>query len=73
MNQYPMVHLLVRHGRRMADAAALAMPIGALILVGYGWSWSVLIVGMLFGVVVFVVARSFVEIVEIIADTLLPR
>ena len=73
MKTYPMVNLLIRYGNRMADAVALAMPIGALLLVAYGWAWPTAIVGVLLGAVVFVLGRTFVEHVQIIADTLLPR
>lgn len=73
MKTYPMVNLLLRHGNRMADAAALVMPIGAFLLVAYGWAWPTVVAGILLGAAVYIVAHSYVELVQIIADTLLPR
>jgi hypothetical protein len=73
MNDYPTVRLLLRWGNHMAIAAALAMPLFALLLVVEGWAWTTLIVGLFAGAAVLVLARSYVELIRIIADTLLPR
>jgi hypothetical protein len=73
MNDYPTVRLLLRWGNHMAIAAAVAMPVFALLLVAEGWAWTTLIVGLFAGAGVLVLARSYVELIRIIADTLLPR
>jgi hypothetical protein len=74
MDDYPMVRLLLRWGNTMANAAALAVPLFALALVvAQGWSWLTLVGGLLLGGGVFVMARSYVEVIRIIADTLLPK
>jgi hypothetical protein len=73
MNDYPTVRLLLRWGNHMAIAAAVAMPVFALLLIAEGWAWTTLIVGFFAGAAVLVLARSYVELIRIIADTLLPR
>lgn len=73
MNDYPTVRLLLRWGNHMAIAAALAMPLFALLLVAEGWAWTTLLAGLFAGAVVLILARSYIELIRIIADTLLPR
>jgi len=73
MNDYPTVRLLLRWGNQMAIAAAVAMPVFALLLVIEGWPWTTLLAGAFLGAAVLILARSYVELIRIIADTLLPR
>jgi hypothetical protein len=60
-------------GRPDAIAAAVAPPLIALALLTQGWSWPTLLAGCCLGAVVLVLARSYVELIRIIADTLLPK
>lgn len=73
MNDYPTVRLILRWGDQMAIAAALAPPLVALALLAQGWSWLTLLAGCLLGAAVLILARSYVELIRIIADTLLPK
>jgi hypothetical protein len=73
MNDYPTVRLLLRWGNHMATAAAAAMPIFALLLVVEGWPWATLLFGLFAGAAVLILARSYVELIRIISDTLIPR
>jgi hypothetical protein len=73
MNDYPTVRLLLRWGNHMATAAAAAMPIFALLLVAEGWPWATLLFGLFAGAAVLILARSYVELIRIISDTLIPR
>ncbi|MET0567519.1 MAG: hypothetical protein ABWZ74_00420 [Hyphomicrobiaceae bacterium] len=73
MDNYPTVKLILRWGDQMAIAAALAPPLIALALVADGWSWPTLLAGVFIGAAVLVIARSYVELIRIIADTLLPK
>lgn len=73
MNDYPTVRLLLRWGNHMAIAAAVAMPAFALLLIADGWPWTTLLAGVFAGAAVLILARSYVELIRIIADTLLPR
>jgi hypothetical protein len=73
MNDYPTVRLILRWGDQMAIGAALAPPLIALALMARGWSWPTLLAGVCLGAIVLVLARSYVELIRIIADTLLPK
>ncbi len=73
MEQYPMVRLILCHGSRLAAGLAALLPLGALLLVAAGWSWLTLPVGLLLAVVAYGLLLSYVEIIRIIADTLLPK
>ena len=73
MEQYPTVAFILRHGKPLAVALAALIPLGALALVMSGWSWWVLPTGLILGVVAFGLLMSYVEIIRIIADTLLPK
>ena len=73
MDDYPTVKLILRWGDQMAIAAALAPALIALALFADGWSWPTLPAGGCIGAAVLVLARSYVELIRIIADTLLPK
>ena len=73
MPNYPVVNLLVSHGNWFAALVA-ALPIVAgiyLALAGAGWIF--LCAGAVAGAVLFVIFKSYVELVCIIADMLLPK
>lgn len=73
MENYPMVRLILAYGRVLAVALAALLPLAALAMVACGWSWLVLAAGCLLGVIAYGLLQSYVEIIRIIADTLLPR
>ena len=73
MENYPIISLLHRHGTTLAAVFALCMPLGALALFLAGMAWPVLPIGVFAGVVVYVLARSYVELIHIITETLMPR
>ncbi len=73
MNEYPTVRLLLRWGNHMAIGAAVAVPLFALLLVAEGWPWTTFVFGLFAGAVVLILARSYVELIRIISDTLIPR
>jgi len=73
MENYPIIGLLTRHGKLLAAILAAAVPVGALLLFLGGYGWPLLPIGAFAGVVVYVLARSYVEIIHIITETLMPR
>ena len=73
MENYPMVRLILSHGAWLAAGLAALLPLGALFLIAAGGSWLALPVGLLFGAVAYGLLLSYVEIIRIIADTLLPK
>lgn len=73
MNDYPMVARIVQHGHAMAIGVAALVPLSALILLIFGWHWLVLIAGCVVGAIIYVLLASYVELVRIVWDTLVPK
>ncbi len=73
MNDYPILHLIERHGGWLAVLLALALPAAAVWAFALGWHWGWLAAGLGAGVVVFVLLRSYVELVRVMIDMLLPK
>ncbi len=74
MENYPIISLLHRHGTKLAALVALLPPLGALAMVLAGiLPWPVLPCAILAGAVIYVLARSYVELIHIITETLMPR
>jgi hypothetical protein len=73
MSDFPAIRLLKRYGYTLAAVAALAVPLGALLLFLCGWSWPVLPAGVVGGALVYLLARSYVELIHIITEMLLPQ
>ncbi|MDB5924264.1 MAG: hypothetical protein JWN13_3200 [Betaproteobacteria bacterium] len=74
MEQYPAVAFIVRHGKPLVLALSLLPPVViALVLhaAGFAWMWSVIALALL--PLTYLIARSYVELVTIIADMLLPK
>lgn len=70
---YPMLALVSRHGNWASTAVAVAVALAALAW-GYVASSVVLALGgVLVALGVFVVARTLVELVRLVADMLLPK
>ena len=73
MPKYPVIDFLLRHGHRFAIAVALLPALAGIYLAYAGWDWPVVVAGMLAGGILYVLAKSYVELVAIIADMLLPK
>ena len=74
MEQYPAVRFMVTHGRWLAIAIGLALPV--LVFLGVmtaGWSWVWGIFAVAGGIVIGFAFRTFAELTQIIADMLLPQ
>jgi hypothetical protein len=71
--RYPTVEFLVKHGPKFAIALGLLPVLGGIVLSWFLQLWILTVVGLLAGGILFVVARSYVELVQIIADMLLPK
>ena len=73
VKRYPAIELIARHGRRIATGlgvVAVATALGAFFL---GGTWERLGAGLVGAALVFGFARVGAELVEVIAETLLPR
>ena len=73
MPNYPIINFLVRHGHPFAIAVALLPALAGIwnFLVGGPWLYGV--GGIAAGAVLYVLMKSYVEMVAIIADMLLPK
>jgi hypothetical protein len=70
---YPVVRLLVRFGNVLAIAVGAAIALAGVwaAVAGFGWAWA--LAGVLVGAFGGLMMRSYVEVVRLIADMLLPR
>lgn len=74
MDQYPTIGFIVEHGRWIARSIA-ALPIllvlGGMVLLG--WPAILLAGAVPVSAVVFFLMKSYVEIVQAVADALIPK
>lgn len=73
MEKYPMLNLTVRYGG--PASMAFALVVGALLLwLGFAtMGWGAMIVAAIGGALVFVVLKSYVELVVLVTEMLVPR
>ena len=74
MEQYPAVAFIVKHAKALAIVISLLPPVGIALLLhaaGCHWAWSALALALL--PLTYLIARSYVELVTIITDMLLPK
>jgi hypothetical protein len=72
-SQYPMIDLLIRHGAVMALVGALLVPIGSVVVALVTGVWLYVLVGIIGGAILYVLLKSYVELVAVMADMLLPK
>jgi hypothetical protein len=70
---YPAIGFLVRFGGPFAIVLGLTPLLAAAIAMVLGGPWWIMPVAIIVAGVLFLLVRSYVEMVRIIADTLLPR
>jgi hypothetical protein len=73
MDQYPVIRLIVERGNLLALVIGALPLLGAIALVVLGVHWFALIAGAVASAVVYFLMRSYVELVRVIADMLLPK
>jgi hypothetical protein len=73
MENYPTIALILKWGEPLSAVLAALLPLGALLLVLQGASWLVLVAGIVARAVAYGLLRSYVEVLRVIADTLIPR
>ena len=73
MTSYPMLHLIGRFGGWLAVILALIPLAAAIWVTAQGWSLWWLFSGVVAALVVFGAARSYVELVRVMIDMLLPK
>ena len=73
MDQYPAIKLIVERGNLLAIVIGLLPLLGALVLCGFGMHWLVVPAGAVAAAVVYLLMRSYVELVRVMADMLIPK
>ena len=74
MDQYPTIKLIVERGNAIAYAVAVLPLLGAIAVFALlGTHWLVLVVGVVTTLVLLLIMKSYVELVRVIADMLLPK
>jgi hypothetical protein len=73
MDQYPTLNLIVRHGESIAAAAGLLPLLGAIAAFVLGVHWIIVPAGAGAGAFLYLLMRSYVELVRVMADMLIPK
>lgn len=73
MAQYPTLRFLEKHGGWLAIAAGVAVFLAGMVAALLGASLWWLIGGAVAGALLFVVARSYIELIRLMTDMLLPK
>ena len=70
---YPALRFLEQHGMKLALLLSLCPLFGALYVTANGWSTYWLIGGLAAGGVLYLLGGSYVELVRVIIDMMLPK
>ena len=73
MDQYPAIKFIVERGNALALAIGILPLLGAVALFALGVHWFAVVAGAVATAVVYFLMRSYVELVRVIADMLLPK
>jgi len=73
MDQYPAIKLIVERGNLLAVVIALLPFAGGLALFSLGTHWFAVLAGAIAAAVVYLLMRSYVELVRVMADMLIPK
>ena len=73
MSQYPVLNFLERHGGWIAAVVGCAPLFAAIVAAALGASPWWLAAGLLGAIILFVAARSYVELIRLMTDMLLPK
>jgi len=70
---YSTLHFLVRHGDWVAALVGLVPVAGGVLAWAMGLSLAYAVAGILGGAFLYLIMRSYVELVRVIVDMLLPK
>lgn len=73
MDQYPTIKLIVERGNALAIVIGILPLLGGLAGVVLGLHWMAVPAGAVASGVLYFLMRSYVELVRVIADMLLPK
>lgn len=74
MDQYPTLKVIAEKGNIIAIIVGL-LPVLAAVAIGFSlmWHWLILVSGLVAGALLFGLTKSYVELVRVIADVMIPR
>lgn len=74
MDQYPTLRIIAEKGNLIAIVVGLLPVLVALAIgVAFLWHWLILAAGVILGGLLFGLTKSYVELVRVIADVMIPR
>jgi amino acid transporter len=73
MADYPTLRFLEKHGSWLAIAVGMAAFFAGIAATALGASLWWLLAGVLVGAILFLLARSYVELIRLMTDMLLPK
>ena len=74
MDQYPTLRIIAEKGNIIAIVVGLLPVLAALAIgVAFMWHWLTLAAGVILGGLLFGLTKSYVELVRVIADVMIPR
>jgi hypothetical protein len=73
MNDYPMLHFLMRWGKLAAACLAVTVLVITLLAAISSGQWLWAVAGVAIAIVGYGLALSYVELVRVIVDMLLPK
>jgi hypothetical protein len=73
MEQYPTLNFLLTHGSKIAAGLAAAVVVAGVLAVLMGANWLWLVAGVVFAAIGYGVARSYVELIQLVTDMLVPK
>ncbi len=73
MSQYPVLTFLERHGGWIAAGVGLLPLAAAIVAVVMGAALMWLAAGVVGSIILFVAARSYVELIRLMTDMLMPK
>lgn len=73
MEQYPTIRFIVERGGLLAIVIGLLPLLGGIAALAAGMHWLLLVAGLVGSAVLYFLMKSYVELVRVIADMLLPK
>jgi len=73
MTDYPTLRFLEKHGGWLASAVGAAALLASVAATVLGASFWWLLAGVVIGAVLFLLTRSYVELIRLMTDMLLPK
>jgi hypothetical protein len=73
VEKYPILNAIVRFGARAAIGVSLAVTVGTIMFGLTALGWWIVPIAAFAGAATFIAIRSYVELVMLVCDMLMPR